>query len=111
MDIESLVANCRDYWLGWGSAERVDGQLAYSSKRMAWPASMSSQLPRTNGTALTVAALEAGRERGLSVGTLQASPSGFPVYERMGFRTVAAYELFRVSPQLLDRSSESGNAK
>lgn len=49
MDIEPLVANCRDYWLGWGSAERVDGQLAYSSKHMAWPASMSSQPPRTNG--------------------------------------------------------------
>ncbi|MFD3993275.1 GNAT family N-acetyltransferase [Streptomyces sp. NPDC058583] len=49
------------------------------------------------GTALTAAALEAGRERGLAVGTLQASPSGFPVYERMGFRTVAAYELFQVA--------------
>ncbi|WP_327247951.1 hypothetical protein [Streptomyces sp. NBC_01320] len=31
------------------------------------------------GTALTEAALEAGRERGLSVGTLQVSPFGFPV--------------------------------
>ncbi|MFC9842685.1 hypothetical protein ACFWFF_37985 [Streptomyces sp. NPDC060223] len=37
------------------------------------------------GTALTTAALDAGRERGLSVGTLQASPSGTPVYRRMGF--------------------------
>jgi GNAT superfamily N-acetyltransferase len=48
------------------------------------------------GTALTAAALEAGRERGLSVGTLQSSPSGFPVYQRMGFETVAEYELFQI---------------
>ncbi|MFD3941836.1 GNAT family N-acetyltransferase [Streptomyces sp. NPDC058579] len=50
------------------------------------------------GAALTVAALEAGRERGLPVGTLQSSPAGFPVYERLGFETVATYELFQLAP-------------
>ncbi|MEU4270902.1 GNAT family N-acetyltransferase [Streptomyces sp. NPDC026092] len=50
------------------------------------------------GAALTVAALEAGRARGLTVGTLQSSPAGFPVYERLGFETVATYELFQISP-------------
>ncbi|GHJ41670.1 acetyltransferase [Streptomyces sp. TS71-3] len=48
------------------------------------------------GTALTAAALEAGRARGLSVGTLQASASGTPVYLRMGFEQVAEYGLFEV---------------
>ncbi|TXS41216.1 GNAT family N-acetyltransferase [Streptomyces sp. uw30] len=48
------------------------------------------------GTTLSTAALTAGRERGLSVGTLQASPLGALVYPRMGFETVAEYELFAI---------------
>ena len=47
------------------------------------------------GTALTAAALEIARERGLRVGTLQASPLGEPVYRRMGFETVAEYRLYQ----------------
>lgn len=47
------------------------------------------------GAALTAAALEEGRRRGLRVGTLQASGLGAPVYARMGFETVAEYELYR----------------
>ncbi|MEU3034381.1 GNAT family N-acetyltransferase [Streptomyces griseoaurantiacus] len=47
------------------------------------------------GAALTAAALEEGRRRGLHVGTLQASGLGAPVYARMGFETVAEYELYR----------------
>lgn len=46
------------------------------------------------GTALTAAALNAGRERGLRTGSLQASRMGTPVYERMGFEEVARYRLF-----------------
>lgn len=46
------------------------------------------------GSALSAAALRAGRERGLRVGTLQATPDGAPVYRRMGFSTVARYRLF-----------------
>jgi ribosomal protein S18 acetylase RimI-like enzyme len=40
------------------------------------------------GAALTVAALLAGRERGLRIGTLQASSMGEPVYRGIGFETV-----------------------
>lgn len=47
-------------------------------------------------TALTSAALRAGRERGLRVGTLQASELGESVYRRMGFATVAEYQLFQL---------------
>ncbi|MFE3410528.1 GNAT family N-acetyltransferase [Streptomyces mirabilis] len=46
------------------------------------------------GAMLTAAALEAGRERGLHIGTLQASGLGAPVYARMGFERVAEYQLF-----------------
>jgi predicted acetyltransferase len=48
------------------------------------------------GAALTAAALREGRERGLRVGTLQASAMGEPVYRRMGFETVAEYQLFQL---------------
>jgi ribosomal protein S18 acetylase RimI-like enzyme len=48
------------------------------------------------GTAVTAAALAAGRARGLTVGTLQATSSaGRRVYERMGFRTVGTYRMLR----------------
>ncbi|MFI7608287.1 GNAT family N-acetyltransferase [Micromonospora sp. NPDC049366] len=46
------------------------------------------------GAALTWAAIAEGRRRGLRVATLQASSMGRPIYERMGFRTVAEYQLF-----------------
>jgi predicted acetyltransferase len=48
------------------------------------------------GAVLTEAALRAGQERGLRVGTLQASGLGAGVYRRLGFSTVAEYELFKV---------------
>lgn len=46
------------------------------------------------GAAITAAALAAGRDLGCSVGVLQASPMGEPVYDRMGFETVAQYQHF-----------------
>ncbi|MDO0939072.1 GNAT family N-acetyltransferase [Streptomyces sp. DG2A-72] len=48
------------------------------------------------GAALTSAALRVGQERGLRVGTLQGSEMGEPVYLRMGFETVAKYQLFQL---------------
>ncbi|MFF3488226.1 GNAT family N-acetyltransferase [Streptomyces sp. NPDC002701] len=47
------------------------------------------------GAMLTAAALEAGRQRGLRIGTLQASEIGASVYARMGFKQVAEYQLFQ----------------
>lgn len=46
------------------------------------------------GTAITAAALVAGRDLGCSTGVLQASPMGGPVYDRMGFETVTQYHCF-----------------
>lgn len=45
------------------------------------------------GTALTHAACIAGLRRGLRIGTLQASSNGYPVYRKLGFEDVAAYDL------------------
>ena len=49
------------------------------------------------GTALTWAAVEAGRQRGFDTVVLQSSAMGFPVYSAMGFRTVATYAVYAPS--------------
>lgn len=46
------------------------------------------------GTALTWAAVAAGREAGAGVAVLQSTPLGETVYRRMGFRTVTCYHQF-----------------
>jgi GNAT superfamily N-acetyltransferase len=46
------------------------------------------------GEATTRAAVDAGRGRGCTLATLQASEMGYPVYERMGFRTVARWRAY-----------------
>ncbi len=46
------------------------------------------------GAAITAAALAAGKDSGCSIGVLQASPMGNPVYDRMGFETVTQYHCF-----------------
>jgi GNAT superfamily N-acetyltransferase len=49
------------------------------------------------GAAISAAVLTAGRDLGCSIGVLQASPMGEPVYNRMGFETVTQYHLFVAS--------------
>jgi GNAT superfamily N-acetyltransferase len=46
------------------------------------------------GTALSWAAVNAGREWGCDTVVLQATAAGLPVYKRMGFRTVLRYVTF-----------------
>lgn len=48
------------------------------------------------GETLTWAAVAAGREMGCTRSILQASPMGFPVYERMGFVDAGRYQQFVV---------------
>lgn len=46
------------------------------------------------GGALTAAALGAGRDRGMRLAALGASPAGETLYRRFGFTTVSEYHLF-----------------
>ena len=51
------------------------------------------------GAALTLVPLLEARRRGYRVGTLQSSPIGFPVYQRLGFREVSPpIEMYLWSP-------------
>lgn len=49
------------------------------------------------GRALTLAAIEAGRERGATAASLQASPMGEHLYASLGFRTIDRYFSFPAS--------------
>lgn len=46
------------------------------------------------GEAITWHAVREGAKAGCTVAALQASEMGRPIYERMGFRTVAGYRTF-----------------
>ena len=46
------------------------------------------------GTVVTTAAVEAGLDLGGALVSLQASPLGKPIYERMGFERIFDYELY-----------------
>ncbi|MEZ5166358.1 MAG: hypothetical protein R2695_07650 [Acidimicrobiales bacterium] len=56
--------------------------------------SASAGLPAHARAAITAAVLAAGHDAGCSVGILQASTMGQPVYDRMGFHTVTQYHHF-----------------
>lgn len=49
------------------------------------------------GAAISWTVLAAGRDAGCSIGVLQASPMGEPVYDQMGFETITRYHLFVAS--------------
>jgi GNAT superfamily N-acetyltransferase len=48
------------------------------------------------GALATLVAAHAGAERGHSVAMLQATQDGFPVYERLGFRTISAFRSWQM---------------
>jgi GNAT superfamily N-acetyltransferase len=64
--------------------ENGTGGVYYVATRQAWRG-------RGHGAAVTSHAIAAARERGCVRSSLQASPMGLPIYERMGFRQVAYY--------------------
>jgi GNAT superfamily N-acetyltransferase len=50
------------------------------------------------GDAMTRIPLLAARQQGYHIGTLQASSIGHPVYQRMGFHDVCAFDLYFMQP-------------
>ncbi len=60
---------------------------------IAWVATVPSHRRRGLGVAVTAFLAAAGFELGASQSTLLASPMGVPVYQRLGYRTVARYRV------------------
>ena len=69
---------------------RIDGDVS-----VQYVATDPAHQRRGLASALLRAVLGAARDEGLESATLQASPDGLPVYERLGFRTVTALRAFR----------------
>ena len=84
-------------WLGWVGyvyGEPVAASQAVIHNGVAglyYVATRESHRRRGHGEALTRAAVDAVRARGCRLVTLNASPSGFPVYERLGFEHVGEH--------------------
>jgi GNAT superfamily N-acetyltransferase len=82
---------------------RIEGRAVCTSLVVAtgavagiyWVATAEGQRRRGLGEAVTWAALGAGRHLGCTVGNLQASRLGAPVYARMGFETRTHYVRFQ----------------
>jgi len=67
---------------------------------VAWVATVPSHRRRGLGAAVTAFLATAGFELGASLSTLLASPTGVPVYQRLGYRTVARYRVLFPPEQL-----------
>lgn len=59
-----------------------------------WVATLEDHRRKGYGEALTFAVLKAGRELGCTIGSLQASEMGKPVYARMGFEHTCDYVFY-----------------
>jgi GNAT superfamily N-acetyltransferase len=59
-----------------------------------WVATLPEAQGNGLATRILTYALRQARERGQTTATLQASPSGKPLYERLGFRTVGSLHLY-----------------
>jgi ribosomal protein S18 acetylase RimI-like enzyme len=86
-----------EFYIGY-----VDGQPVASSALIAtdgtagvWSVGcVPSHRRRGLGEAMTWHAARRGAAMGCDIANLQASEMGKPIYERMGFRTVALYKTF-----------------
>jgi GNAT superfamily N-acetyltransferase len=61
---------------------------------IGWVATLPAFRRRGLGTLVTAAAADALLDSGVTGVTLQASPDGLPVYEKMGFREVTRYAIW-----------------
>ena len=96
----AVVAKEKGYATAQSMVERfigtLDGQvvgtaqlsMSHGVAGIYWVSTREPFRGRGIATALTTAALLAGRERGFRIGSLQASSLGAPVYRQLGFETV-----------------------
>jgi ribosomal protein S18 acetylase RimI-like enzyme len=61
---------------------------------VGWVGTLPEFRRRGIGTAVTRAATNAGFDMGAEVVGLQATAAGFPIYEKLGFRTISSYKIW-----------------
>ncbi len=85
---------------------RIDGEpvsiamtiVSHDVAGIYWVGSLERARGQGLGRAVTVAATNAGFEKGAEIASLQASPMGKPIYVKLGYQTVFDYRLL-ISPQ------------
>ena len=91
----SFLGGC---YLGYYDGKPVATSLRYTSGRVAgiyFVSTAADYRRRGIGEAMTWRAAVDGRREKCTISVLQASEMGRPVYERMGYRTVTNYQIWR----------------
>jgi hypothetical protein len=94
--IESVCAPHIQAFLGYRGERAVAGAIVYVTHGVAgigWVGTLPEERGHGYGEAVTWAAIREGFRRGASLASLQASPMGRPIYERMGFITPTEYRV------------------
>ncbi|MHC4592413.1 MAG: GNAT family N-acetyltransferase [Planctomycetota bacterium] len=84
-------------YVGYAEGQPVAASALFISDGVAgvyWVATSEGYRRRGFGEAMTWHVIREGAAAGCRVATLQASDTGRPIYERMGFRHVAGYKTF-----------------
>jgi hypothetical protein len=76
--------------------------LSHGVAGIYWVGSLERARGKGLGEAVTAAATNAGFELGAELASLQASPMGKPIYERMGYETLFDYRLYMSAPPSTD---------
>jgi len=72
--------------------------LSHGIAGLYWVSTVGSARGRGLGEACTRAVTNIGFDMGARMVSLQASPMGLPIYERLGFEKIATYELLALIP-------------
>lgn len=100
---QSLATKGLTYYLGICAGKPVATSILYESDSIAGIYGVST-VPefrgRGFGAAMSAFAVREGFQRGCDLSSLQASPIGFPVYLKMGFRHILDYQIWAVSPRI-----------
>jgi GNAT superfamily N-acetyltransferase len=96
-----LLAENAAAFLAYLDGEPVSIAMTIVSHGVAgvyWVGSLERARGKGLGQATTAAASNAGFELGAELASLQASPMGKPIYERMGYETLFDYRLYMSPP-------------
>jgi len=87
--------------VGYADGAAASCALAHLSHGIAglyWVSTVGSARGRGLGEACTRAVTNLGFDMGARMVSLQASPMGLPIYQRLGFEQIATYELLALLP-------------
>jgi GNAT superfamily N-acetyltransferase len=97
--LEAVTGPDVQAWLAYAGGRAVAGATLYMAHGVAgigWVGTLPEVHRRGYGQAVTRTVIEDGLGRGACFVSLQASPMGAPMYERLGFTTPSHYRWFLV---------------